>query len=97
MKYFLRGPGSASAMDALLSTLVGSWGLLIEDWDSRLKDWTATAWEATIHYYASHGFNTENLVFTGTQVQGWQQASLPSTPGSVQYLVHRCSGWTDVV
>ena len=62
MKYFLRGPGSASAMDALLSTLVGSWGLLIEDWDSRLKDWTATAMEAAIHYYASHGFKTEALV-----------------------------------
>ena len=97
MKYFLRGPGSYLAMDALLWTLVGSWGLLIEGWESRLKDWTVAAWEATIQYYASHGFDTEDLVFTGTQIQGWQQASLPSTPGSVQYLVHWCSGWTDVV
>ena len=97
MKYFLQEAGSSSAMDALLWNLIGSWGLLIESWDNMLRDWTFTAWEATIQYYASRGYNTEDLVFTGTQVQGWQRVSLPSTPGSVQYLVHWCSGWTDVV
>ena len=48
VKYFLRGPGSASAMDALLWTLIGSWGLLIEDWDSRLKDWTVAAYHTVL-------------------------------------------------
>ena len=97
MKYFLQGSGSAVAMGALPWALVGSWGLLIEDWEGRLRDLTATSWEATIHYYATHGYDTEDLVFTGAQAQGWQQAPLPSAPGSVQYLVHWCSGWTDVV
>ena len=97
MKYYLRGAGSTSAMDALLWTLVGSWGLLIDDWPDRLDTWNSADWEATIQYYSALGYDTADLVFTGTQIQGWQRASLPAAPDSTQYLVHWCSGWTDVV
>ena len=97
MEYYLRGPNSTLAMGALLWALVGSWDLHIAGWPERLDSWSSADWRGTMQYYSALGYDTTNLVYAGSQIQGWRQAALlqSQVPHSASSIGVQ-SSWTDV-